>query len=81
MLTKESTEAVLGGSGIRLAYAYVVYRAVYTRVVLDRNGWGYIQLAYALDIQLYIHLHLPPARATAARAIVIISIYRAYAIL
>jgi len=28
-------EAVLGGSGIRLAYAYVVYRAVHTRVVLD----------------------------------------------
>jgi len=35
-------EAVLGGSSIRLVYTYAVYRAVYTRVVLDRNGWGYI---------------------------------------
>jgi len=81
VLTKESIEAALGGSSIRLAYAYAVYRAIHTRVVLDRNGRGYIQLAYAPDMRLYIHLHLPLARAAAARAIVIISIYRVYAIL
>ena len=81
MLTKESTEAALGGSSICLIYTYVVYRAVYTRVVLDRNGWGYIQLAYTPDMQLYIHLRLPLARAATARTIVIVSIYRAYAIL
>ena len=81
MLTEESIEAALGGSSIRLAYTYAVYRAVYTRVVLDQNGRGYIQLAYAPDMRLYIHSRLPLARAAVVRAIVIISIYRAYAIL
>ena len=81
MLTKESIEAALGGSSIRLVYAYTVYRAVYTRVILNQNGWGYIQLAYTPDMRLYIHLHLPLARAAVAHAIVIISIYRVYAIL
>jgi len=81
VLTKESTEAALGRSGIRLAYAYAVHRAVYTRVILDQNGWGYIQLAYAPNMRLYIHSRLPLARAATVRAIVIISIYRAYAIL
>ena len=32
----------LGGSGIRLVYAYAVYKAIYTCVVLDRNSRGYI---------------------------------------
>jgi len=81
VLTKESIEAVLGGSGIYLAYTYAVYRAVHTRVILDWNGQGYIQLAYTLDMRLYIHLRLPLARAAVAYAIVIISIYRVYAIL
>jgi hypothetical protein len=71
----------LGRSSIRLAYTYAVYRAVYTRVILDQNGQGYIQLAYTPDMRLYIHLHLPLARAAIARAIVIISIYRIYVIL
>jgi len=31
-------EAALGGSGIYLAYTYIVHRAVYTRVILDQNG-------------------------------------------
>jgi len=74
-------EAALGRSSIYLAYAYAVYRAVYTRVILDRNGWGYIQLAYTPDMRLYIYLRLPLARAAVARAIVIISIYHVYAIL
>jgi len=81
VLTKESTEAALSRSSIYLVYAYVVYRAVYTCVILDQNNRGYIQLAYTPDIQLYIHLCLPPARAAVARAIVIISIYCAYTIL
>ena len=80
VFTKESTEAALGGSGIRLVYTYAVHKAIYTRVVLDRNSRGYIQLAYALDMRFYIHLRLPLERATAARAIVIISICRVYAI-
>jgi hypothetical protein len=54
VLTKESIEAVLGGFSIRLVYTYAVYRAVYTCVVLDRNGRGYIQLVYTLDMRLYI---------------------------
>jgi hypothetical protein len=70
----------LGGSGIYLVYAYIVYKAIYTRVILDRNSRGYIQLAYALDMRFYIHLYLPLTRATTARAIVIISIYRIYTI-
>ena len=81
MLTEESIEAALGGSGICLAYAYAVHRAVHTRVILDRNGRGYIQLAYTPDMRLYIHLRLPLARAAIARAIVIISIYHIYTIL
>jgi len=59
VLTKESIEAALGGSGIRLVYAYAVYRAVYTRVILDQNGRGYIQLAYAPDMgSIYTHVFL-----------------------
>ena len=42
VFTKESMEAALGGSSIRLVYACVVYKAIYTRVVLDRNSQGYI---------------------------------------
>ena len=80
VFTKESTEAVLGGSSIRLVYACIVYKARYTRVILDRNSRGYIQLAYALDMRFYIHLRLPLARAAVARAIVIISICRVYSI-
>ena len=82
VLTDESTEAALGGSGIRLAYARTVHRAValHTRVVLHRNSRSYTQLAYALDMRLYIHSRLPPVATAAARAIVIVSIYRAYAI-
>ena len=79
VFTEESTEAALGGSGIRLAYACAVHKAIHTRVVLDRNSRSYIWLAYALDMRFYIHLRLPPARAAAARAIVIVSICRAYA--
>jgi len=74
-------EAALGRSSICLVYTYAVYRAIYTRVILDQNGRGYIQLVYTPDIQLYIHLHLPLARAAIARAIVIVSIYRIYTIL
>jgi len=81
VLTKEGTEAALGKSGIRLVYTYAVHKAVYTCVILDQNGQGYIQLAYTLDIRLYIHLRLPLASTTIARAIVIISIYRIYTIL
>ena len=80
VFTKESIEAALGGSGIHLVYTYTVHKARYTRVVLDRNSRGYIQLAYTLDMRFYIHLRLPPARAAAVRAIVIISICRAYTI-
>jgi len=81
VLTKESIKAALGGSSIRLVYTYAVHRAVYTCVILDQNSWGYIQLAYILDIRLYIYLRFPLVRATIARAIVIISIYRVYIIL
>ena len=81
MLTKESIKAALGGSGIRLAYTYAIHRAVHTRVILDQNSWGYIQLAYTPDMRLYIHSRLPLARAAVARAIVIVSIYRVYTIL
>ena len=42
VFTKESIEAVLGRSSIYLVYAYIVYKAIYTRVILDRNSWGYI---------------------------------------
>ena len=80
MFTQESIEAVLGGSSICLVYAYVVYKAIYTCVVLDRNSRGYIQLVYALDMQFYIYLRLPLARSAATRAIVIISIYHVYII-
>jgi len=80
VFTKKSREAVLGRSGIRLVYTYIVYKAIYTRVVLDHNSWGYIQLAYTLDMRFYIHLYLPLVRATTARAIVIISIYCVYTI-
>ena len=71
---------VLGGSSIRLVYTYAVYKAIYTRVILDRNSWGYIRLAYTLDMRFYIYLRLPLARAAIARAIVIISICRIYII-
>ena len=71
---------VLGGSSIRLVYAYTVYKAIYTYIILDRNSWGYIQLAYILDMRFSIYLHLPLARAAMARAIVIISICRVYII-
>jgi len=80
VFTKESTEAVLGGSSIRLAYTCAVYKAIYTYVILDRNSQGYIQLAYTLDMRFYIHLRLPLARAATARAIVIVSIYYTYII-
>ena len=80
MFTKESIEAALGGSSIYLVYAYVVYKAIYTYIILDYNSWGYIGLVYALDIQFYIYLYLPLVRAAVVYAIVIISIYRAYAI-
>ena len=85
MLTEDSTEAALGGSGIRLAYASTVHRAIalHTRVILHRNSRSYTQLACALGMRLHIHSRLPPvtAAAAAARAIVIVNIYRAYAIL
>ena len=42
VFTKESIEAVLGGSGIYLVYAYVVYKAIYTYIILDRNSRSYI---------------------------------------
>ena len=71
---------VLGGSSIRLVETYVVYQAIYTRVILDYNSRGYIRLAYTLDIRFYIYLRLPLVRAAAARAIVIISIYHIYII-
>ena len=38
MLTEENTKAALGGSSIYLVYAYAVYRAVYTCVILDCNS-------------------------------------------
>ena len=38
VFTKESIEAALGGSSIRLVYTYVVYKAIYTRVILDYNS-------------------------------------------
>ena len=87
MLTEDSTEAALGGSGIRLAYSCTVHRtiALHTRVILHRNSRSYTQLAYALDMRLHKHSRLPPvtaaAAAAAARAIVIVNIRRAYAIL
>ena len=80
VFTKESIEVALGGSSIRLVYTYVVYKAIYTRVILDCNSRGYIGLVYALDIQFYIYLYLPLVRAAVVRAIVIISICRAYII-
>ena len=73
-------EAALGGSGIRLVYACVVYKAIYTYIILDRNSRSHIRLAYILDMRFYIYLYLLLVRATTVRAIVIISICRIYAI-
>ena len=80
MFTKESIEAVLGGSGIRLVYACAVYKAIYIYIILDRNSRSYIRLAYILDMRFYIYLYLLLVRAATVRAIVIISICRVYAI-
>ena len=38
VFTKESIEAALGGSSIYLVYAYVIYKAIYTYIILDRNS-------------------------------------------
>ena len=63
-------------------YICIVYRAVtlYIYIVLDYNSQSYIKLAYTLNMQLHIHLCFPPITVVAMRAIVIISIYCAYAI-
>jgi hypothetical protein len=52
-LMVDSAEVGLGGSSLRLVYIHSLYRAFLapTCVVLDRYSWGYIKLAYALDMR------------------------------
>ncbi len=52
-LTADKTEAGLGGSSVRLAYARSSRRALLapTRVVLDRHSGCCMRLAYAMDMR------------------------------
>ena len=79
-LIVESTDAGLGRSSLRLAYIYSLRRAllVPTYVILDYYSWGYIRLAYAIDIRRFVYLRLLPATAATARALSIISICLIY---
>ena len=79
-LIVESTDAGLGGSSLRLVYIYSLHQALLapTRVILDYYSWGYIRLAYAIDMRRFIYLRLPPAATATARTLSIISIYLIY---
>jgi len=69
-LMADSMETGLGGSSLHSAYAYSLCGALLapTCVVLDCHSWDCMKLAYAMDMQCYIHLPLPPVTAAAAYA-------------